>query len=199
MKPLVKNRFVSYKFSAYTLIFFSAYGIHDISATNKEQSSKSISSSKILHLSLPNDSESPRTLKNYVPAGSYASAVVEEDITIPTSLDSASESLEIKLKLKDDINVPGGHRITLEDAKILGTCKGVSNINSPRAACEIHTISFRGENGSKETPIKGWLVGEDGVYGIPLKSASVKGNKTDIVKSGRVIDAVFSEGFSFKK
>lgn len=199
MKPSPKNRFVSYKALAYTLIFFSAYGIHDISATNKEQLSTPISSSKILHLSLPNDSENPRTLKNYVPAGSYSSAVVEEDITIPTSLDSASESLEIKLKLKDDIKVPGGHRINLEDATVFGTCNGVSNINSPRSACEIHTISFKRENVSKETPIKGWLVGEDGVYGIPLKSASVKGNKTDIVKSGRVIDVVFSEGFSFKK
>jgi len=73
----------------------------------------------MLLLNLPNDSENSRTLKNYVPAGYYASAVVEKGITIPISLDSPSEPLKIQLKLKDDINVLGDlYKFNLTELKI---------------------------------------------------------------------------------
>lgn len=121
--------------------------------------------SRIMHQGLE---KSPKPLKkasHYVPAGSYAKAVLTSGAVVSTAVASQSNPQPIVLRLADEGILPRGFQSHMKDAVLIGSCYG--DLSAERAMCRLHTLSFIELDGTTvERSVEGWIIGEDGAPGL---------------------------------
>lgn len=106
-----------------------------------------------------------RIVENTVPAGSHVQAVLTSAVAASTATNSPNDPQPVTLRLMGDGNLPRGWKSSLKDAVLVGACYG--DLSSERVLCRLTTLSMVESNGEViEKDVEGWVVGEDGRYGI---------------------------------
>jgi hypothetical protein len=97
-----------------------------------------------------------------IPTASAGEATVLNGVFAPTG----GEPSPIRLRLDAAILGPSKSRIPLRDAILIG--KAAGDANSTRVTVELVSFSYVKPGGhSIEVPVRGYVVGEDGMEGIP--------------------------------
>lgn len=111
-------------------------------------------------------SSKKKNIKEYVPAGTLAKAVIVQGVVVGTGNNTQSNPEPIVLRLTDvGLFSKGKHTDQIKEAMIIGSCEG--NLASERAKCRLHTLSLENDKGELiERQVKGWVSGEDGRNGI---------------------------------
>jgi conjugal transfer pilus assembly protein TraB len=132
------------------------------------------------HLNLENaiDSENYKTLKtvdNYIPAGSFAKAVLLSGVDAETGLNSSSDPEPILIRIIDHGTLPRKFKSDLKDCHIIGAAYG--NLSSERAKIRLEKLSCTEIATAEiiETEIAGYVTGEDGRSGIRGEVVSTEG------------------------
>jgi conjugal transfer pilus assembly protein TraB len=121
--------------------------------------------SKILHKKREGSQKLYKNANHYVPAGSYAKAVLTSGVVVSTAVATQSNPQPIILRLADEGNMPRGFFSHLKDAVLIGSCYG--DLSAERALCRLHTLSvIEGDGTIVERSIEGWIIGEDGAPGL---------------------------------
>jgi hypothetical protein len=125
-----------------------------------------VSSARIFHSSLPEGTRILlKNIDNYVPAGSYARAVLTSGVVASTALQSSSQPQPIVLRLVDDGHLPRGFDSAMKDNVLIGACYG--DLSSERVMCRLETMSWVEKDGvTVEKKVEGWVIGEDGRPGL---------------------------------
>jgi hypothetical protein len=97
-----------------------------------------------------------------IPAGSAAEGRVLNGVFAPTG----GEPSPVRLKLEAAVLGPTQSRVPLKDAILVGKAQG--DANATRVHVELVSFSYVKSSGqSIEVPVRGYVVGEDGMEGIP--------------------------------
>ncbi|KJV76095.1 bacterial conjugation TrbI-like family protein [Orientia tsutsugamushi str. UT76] len=118
-------------------------------------------------VNLMRDGSEPRkNVENYVTSGSSARAVLLTEVVVGTGTNSSSSPEPIVLQLLDTAILYDKYKTDqIKKAILIGSCNG--DISSERAKCRIETLSVINKHGDIiEKQVEGWLIGEDGCYGI---------------------------------
>ena len=133
---------------------------------DREFSGERPSGSRILLLSAKGQSRP--LLKNvdtYMPAGTYARAVLTSGVVASTSLQASARPQPILMRLADEGHLPRGFSGTMKDAVLIGACYG--DLSSERVMCRLETLSWVEKDGTTvEKKVGGWVIGEDGRPGL---------------------------------
>ncbi|MGI4851422.1 MAG: TraB/VirB10 family protein [Janthinobacterium lividum] len=123
-------------------------------------------SSKFLQLSLSDeDRHILKNIDNYVPAGSYARAVLTSGVVASTALETSSQPQPIVMRLVDEGHLPRGFKGTLNQNVLIGACYG--DLSAERVMCRLETMAWVEQNGTTvEKKVEGWIIGEDGRPGM---------------------------------
>ena len=106
-----------------------------------------------------------KNIDNYVPAGSYARAVLTSGVVASTALQASGQPQPIVLRLVDDGHLPRGFGSTMKDNVLIGACYG--DLSSERVMCRLESMSWVEKDGvTVEKKVKGWVIGEDGRPGL---------------------------------
>jgi conjugal transfer pilus assembly protein TraB len=126
----------------------------------------SASSSRILQVSLQENLRGLlKNTENYVPAGSYARAVLTSGVVASTALQASSQPQPVLLRLVDDGHLPRGFDSAMRDNVLIGACYG--DLSSERVQCRLETMSWVEQDGvTVEKKVEGWVIGEDGRPGL---------------------------------
>lgn len=107
----------------------------------------------------------PKTVESYVPAGTHVPAILTSGVVANTSTRAPGDPMPIMLRLVGPGTLPRGFRADLKEAVLIGSCYG--DLSSERATCRLHKMTVTERNGEiLETPVEGWILGEDGRPGI---------------------------------
>nr|WP_329956793.1 TraB/VirB10 family protein [Orientia tsutsugamushi] len=111
-------------------------------------------------------SEPKKNVENYVTSGSSARAVLLTGVVVGTGTNSSVSPEPIVLQLLDTAILYDEYKTDqIKKAILIGSCNG--DISSERAKCRIETLSVINKHGDIiEKQVEGWLIGEDGCYGI---------------------------------
>lgn len=123
-------------------------------------------SSKFLQLSLSDeDRHILKNIDNYVPAGSYARAVLTSGVVASTALQASSQPQPIVMRLVDEGHLPRGFKGTLNQNVLIGACYG--DLSAERVMCRLETMAWVEKDGTTvEKKVEGWIIGEDGRPGM---------------------------------
>ena len=106
-----------------------------------------------------------KTVDSYLPAGTYARAVLTSGVVASTALNAADRPQPLVLRLVDDGHLPRGFRGALKDAVVIAACYG--DLSSERVFCRLETLSWVEPDGTTiEKKVDGWVIGEDGRPGL---------------------------------
>lgn len=123
-------------------------------------------------------------VENTLPAGSHARCVLLSAVAASTATNAPSDPRPVTLRFLEPGTLPRGWKSILKDAVLIGSCYG--DLSSERVICRLQTISWVEANGEVvEKDIEGWIVGEDGLFGV-------RGHVVD--RSGEVARASFISG-----
>lgn len=101
----------------------------------------------------------------YVPAGTYARAVITSAVVASSSTSAQGNPQPIALRIAEDAHFTGGWRGKLKDATVIGACYG--DLSSERVLCRLQTLSWEDPSGRLiERAVEGWIIGEDGQQGM---------------------------------
>lgn len=107
-----------------------------------------------------------RNIKEYIPSGTFARAVLMTGVVVGTGTDTQSNPEPIRLRLTDVGILSKNLRIDqIKEAILIGDCSG--NLSSERAKCRLQKISLENNKGEViERAVEGWVIGEDGRNGV---------------------------------
>ncbi len=132
------------------------------------------------HLNLENaqNSENYKTLKtvdNYIPAGSFAKAVLLSGVDAETGLHSSTDPEPVLIRILDHGTLPRKFKSDLKDCHIIAAAYG--NLSSERAKIRLEKISCTEIATAEivETEVAGYVTGEDGRAGIRGEVVSTEG------------------------
>ena len=131
-----------------------------------------------LDLENSQDSDKYKTLKtadNYIPAGSFAKAVLLSGVDAETGLNSSSDPDPILIRIIDHGTLPRKFKSDLKDCHIIGAAYG--NLSSERAKIRLEKLSCTEIATAEivETEVAGYVTGEDGRAGIRGEVVSTEG------------------------
>lgn len=131
-----------------------------------------------LDLENAQDSDKYKTLKtadNYIPAGSFAKAVLLSGVDAETGLNSSSEPDPILIRIIDHGTLPRKFKSDLKDCHLIGAAYG--NLSSERAKIRLEKLSCTEIATAEivETEVAGYVTGEDGRAGIRGEVVSTEG------------------------
>ena len=131
-----------------------------------------------LELENSQDSDKYKTLKtadNYIPAGSFAKAVLLSGVDAETGLNSSSDPDPILIRIIDHGTLPRKFKSDLKDCHIIGAAYG--NLSSERAKIRLEKLSCTEIATAEivETEVAGYVTGEDGRAGIRGEVVSTEG------------------------
>lgn len=146
----------------------------------KETAGKKSNEISQYHLNLENsqNSDNYKTLKtadNYIPAGSFARAILLSGVDAETGLNSATDPDPILIRITDHGTLPRKFKSDLKDCHIIGSAYG--NLSSERAKIRIEKLSCTEIATAEiiETEVAGYITGEDGRAGIRGEVVSTEG------------------------
>jgi len=120
------------------------------------------------------------TLSYYtIPSGSFAQGVILSGAYAPSltggNAGGGAGPYPVLIEIVDPYILPSLKRGGLKHAFVIASAYG--DLSSERAILRLERISFIYEDGSTlDQEIKGWVVGPDGMYGIPGKVVSREGS-----------------------
>jgi len=129
-----------------------------------------------LVIPLPKDSagDDTRTVDNYIPAGSFGQAILLSGIDAPTGGAAQNNPVPFVVKLKDHGRLPNGFRSRVRSCHVV--LAGYGDISSERVYARTETLSCVLKDGRVlETPLKGYISGEDGKAGMRGRLVSKQG------------------------
>lgn len=137
--------------------------------------------------------EKKKNIKEYIPSGTFARAVLLSGVVVGTGTESQSNPEPITLRLTDaGIFSKGGRIEQIKEAILIGSCEG--DLSSERAKCRLQTLSLENNKGEIiERQIEGWIFGEDGRNGI---KGFVVDKSSDLMRMA-VINGVLGGASSF--
>ncbi|MFP3120183.1 conjugal transfer protein TraB [Rickettsia sp. R2] len=107
-----------------------------------------------------------KEVKDYITTGSFARGLLLTGVVVGTGTNNAASPEPIMLRLVDTANFSKGYKTKqIKEAILIGSCSG--DISSERAKCRLETVSLINNKGDIiEKNVEGWLIGEDGRFGI---------------------------------
>ena len=103
--------------------------------------------------------------KDYVPGGSFMKAVILGGIDAPTGNVSRDNPHPVLLRVSDVARLPNLYRKDLRECLVLAA--GYGDISSERALMRTERMSCRRQDGGYfDSPVRGFIVGEDGRAGV---------------------------------
>jgi len=130
----------------------------------------------VIDLSLPKPavSEQGKTVKNYLPSGTFVTATLLSGVDAPTGGQADSNPLPILLRLVDNGQMPNFFRSSVENCHITGAAVG--QMSSERAFIRLEMMSCVLKDGRIiERQVKGYVTGEDGKAGLRGKVVTKQG------------------------
>ncbi len=110
-----------------------------------------------------------RTPRTYVPAGTFAKAVLLEGADANASVDGQSDTVGILVRILDNGTLPNGHRSHLKGCFVLASIYG--DISSERGEARLTKLSCTRRDGTiLEKKVQGYLsfAGKEGIKGTPV-------------------------------
>ncbi len=118
--------------------------------------------------------EPPRTIDDYVPAGSFGRVILLSGLDAPTGGRNQRDPVPFLVRLKDHGRLPNGFRSRLKEC--VAVMAGRGDISSERVYARAERLSCVLEDGRViETQIDGYLAGEDGKAGMRGRLVSKQG------------------------
>jgi len=152
-------------------------GFNDSAGAKKDLKAKSINQ-YILGLENSRESKSYKPIKtsdNYIPAGSFAKAVLLSGVDASTSLTSSGNPDPVLIRITDHGTLPRRFKSDLKDCHIIGAAYG--DLSSERTKVRLEKLSCTEISTGEiiETAIAGFVAGEDGRQGIRGTVVSTEG------------------------
>lgn len=121
------------------------------------------------------DGKSPsKTTQNYLPSGMFGQVLLLAGLDAPTGGQAQSNPHPVLLQLVDLAILPNRYRYDWDKCHITGA--GYGDLSSERAYIRTETLSCVSKDGKVlDTPIRGYIVGEDGKAGIRGRLISKQG------------------------
>jgi conjugal transfer pilus assembly protein TraB len=121
--------------------------------------------------------------ETYMPAGTFARAVLLNGLDAPTGGQAQQNPMPIVLRLIDNAQLPNAVRANLKDCVV--TANGTGDLSSERAYVRLDRLSCVDEEGGAiDVAVKGYVSGEDGKTGLRGRL---------VTKSGQVVaNALFT-------
>ncbi len=143
----------------------------DTAATQQEN--------KIEYVSLYNQNQlekhNTKHINNYLPAGSFATAVLLSGVDAPTGGQAGSNPIPVLLRVKHNGQLPNYISSDVSDCHVLGAAYG--DIASERAYIRLEKLTCVLMNGDiVETDFNGYVSGEDGKAGFRGRVVSKNGS-----------------------
>ncbi len=110
-----------------------------------------------------------RTPRTYVPAGTFAKAVLLEGADANASVNGQSDTVGILVRILDNGTLPNGHRSHLKGCFVLASIYG--DISSERGEARLTKLSCTRRDGTVlEKKVQGYLsfAGKEGIKGTPV-------------------------------
>ena len=122
----------------------------------------------------PPISQQGKTVKNYLPSGTFVTAALLSGVDAPTGGQADSNPLPILLRLVDNGQMPNFFRSRVENCHITGAAVG--QMSSERAFIRLEMMSCVLKDGRIiERQVKGYVTGEDGKAGLRGKVVTKQG------------------------
>jgi conjugal transfer pilus assembly protein TraB len=103
--------------------------------------------------------------RTYVPAGSFAKAVLLAGLDAPTGGQAQSDPHPILLRIDKNAILPNKYQYDIRECFVIGA--GYGDISSERAFMRLENLScIRNDGVAIDTAIKGYVAGEDGKAGV---------------------------------
>ena len=124
-----------------------------------------------------------RSAKTYLPAGTFAKAILIGGLDAPTGGQSQQNPGPVLLRIQDNAQLPNEFRANLKSCMMTGN--GHGDLSSERAYIRLDRLSCIDDNGGAiDVAIRGYVSGEDGKTGLRGRL---------VTKSGQVIaNALFT-------
>ena len=121
------------------------------------------------------DYKPTKTSENYIPAGSFAKAVLLSGVDASTSLNSQSDPDPVLIRITDHGTLPRRFKSDLKDCHIIASSYG--DLSSERAKIRLEKLSCTEKSSAEiiETEIAGYVTGEDGRQGVRGSVVSTEG------------------------
>ena len=148
-----------------------------ISAQPKEVQVKNLNQFS-LGLENSKDSQNYKPIKtsdNYIPAGSFAKAILLSGIDVSTSLSAHSDPEPVLIRIADHGTLPRRFKSDLKDCHVIAAAYG--DLSSERAKVRLEKLSCTEIKTGEiiETEIVGFVAGEDGRQGLRGTVVSTEG------------------------
>lgn len=117
-------------------------------------------------LNLDTSQKQIKTADNYIPAGSFAKAVLLSGVDASTSLNSSADPEPVLIRIIDHGTLPRRFKSDLKDCHIIGAAFG--DLSSQRAKVRLEKLSCTESSTGEiiETAVAGFVAGEDGRQGL---------------------------------
>ncbi len=121
-----------------------------------------------------NQPEKPKNIADYLPTGAFATAVLMSGMDAPTGGQAKTDPVPVLMRIMDVGQLPNYFKSNIDKCHVVGA--GYGDISSERAKIRLETLTCVLVNGDIiETPIKGYIAGEDGKEGMRGRLVSKQG------------------------
>ena len=122
----------------------------------------------------PGETEKPKNVTDYLPAGSFAAVRLLSGVDAPTGGEGVSNPIPVLLRVMNDGTLPNFFRSNVSSCHIVAAAHG--SISSERAHILLTKLSCVLLNGDIiETDLNGYVAGEDGKAGLRGRLVSKQG------------------------
>lgn len=123
----------------------------------------------------PAETGDARNVKQYIPAGSFASVRLLSGVDAPTGGAASANPIPVLLRVMTDGTLPNFFHSNVSSCHVVASAHG--EISSERAHIQLERISCVLLNGNTiETQVKGYITGEDGKAGMRGRLVSKQGS-----------------------
>lgn len=122
----------------------------------------------------PAKTEQTEAAKTYIPSGSFSRSTLLGGFDAPAGGQAQNNPIPVLLQLRDNAFLPNRYRAKVKECHIVA--QGYGDISSERAYIRTETLSCVLKSGEVvDTPVKGYVVGEDGKAGMRGRLVSKQG------------------------
>lgn len=122
----------------------------------------------------------------YLPSGSFVKGMLLSGMDAPAGVNSSKEPHPVLIKLLDRAILPNRYRFDVKECFVIG--EGYGDLSSERAFIRTTTLScIRNDGSNIDTPMKGYVAGEDGKVGLRGRL---------VTKEGQILAKALVAGFA---
>lgn len=118
--------------------------------------------------------QEPDKAKTYIPSGSFARAVLLGGFDAPAGGQAQNNPIPVLLRVQNNAFLPNRYRAQIKECHIVGS--GYGDLSAERAYIRTESLSCVLKSGEViDTPLKGYINGEDGKAGMRGRVVSKQG------------------------